>query len=136
MAGDHHRGLVAFDPLHQFDIAEEALATPACRRIRRWGVVRPDPSLRPSRASFAQLGVDALFHQRSVPPWADREQRVADHEIVAIAGDAEFADLADPARDLLALRTSFIEIVVARAEDDAGEAGEQREILLHHHDLG
>ena len=55
---------------------------------------------------------------------------------LAVAGDAEFADLADPARDLFALGRCAVEVVIARAEDHAGDAGQQREIFLHHHDLG
>ena len=56
MARDHHRGLVALDPLHEFDVAEEALAAPARRRIRRRRVMDPDPSLQPLRGGLAQAG--------------------------------------------------------------------------------
>ena len=43
-------------------------------------------------------------------------------EVVAVAGDAEFADLADPARDLFAFGAAFVEVVIAGAEDDPGHA--------------
>ena len=57
-------------------------------------------------------------------------------EAVAVAGDAEFADFADPAGDLFALRAAFVEIVIARAEDDARHARQQRQVFLHDQDLG
>ena len=69
-----------------------------------------------------QLGVDALPDQWSIPPWTDREERIADGQAVAVAGDAELANLADPARDFLALGVALFEIVIARAKDHAGDA--------------
>ena len=93
---DHHRRLVALDPLREFDVAEEALAAPTRRRIRGRRVMDPDPSLEPRGGGLAKLAVDPRFHQRSVPPRTDREKRVADGQAVAVAGNAEFADLADP----------------------------------------
>ena len=60
---------------------------------------------------------------------------VADGEVVAVAGDAEFADVADPARDLFALRAAFVEVVIARAENDPRHARQQRQVFFHHHDL-
>src|SRR5207302_6512980 len=42
----------------------------------------------------------------------------------------------DPARDLLAFSVALVEVVIAGAEDDLGPSGEQREVLLHDHDLG
>jgi hypothetical protein len=98
--------------------------------------MRPNPSLRPRGGIRAKLGVDTLFDQRSVPPRTNRKQRVADGQIVAIAGDAEFPDVADPARNLLAFGTSFVEVMISGAEDDAGDAGQQREVFFHHQDLG
>ena len=41
-------------------------------------------------------------------------------DIVAVAGDAELAHLADPARVFLALGVALVEIVIAGAEDDPG----------------
>ena len=32
--------------------------------------------------------------------------------------------------------TAFVEIVIARAEDDAGYARQQRQVFFHHQDLG
>src|SRR5258708_14722389 len=122
MARDPHRRLVALDPLHQFDVAEKPFATPARRRIRRRRVMNPNPSLWPNRRGLAKLVVDTRFDQRAIPPRTDREERVADREVVAIAGDAEFAHLADPAGYLLAFRAAFVEVVIARAQNDAGEA--------------
>ena len=98
--------------------------------------MHPDPSLQPRDGGLAKLAVDALLDQRSVPPRTNREERVADGQAVAVAGDAEFADLADPARDLFALRTAFVEVVIARAEDHPGDAGQQRQIFFDHDDLG
>ena len=50
--------------------------------------------------------------------------------------DSEFADVADPARDFFALGAAFVEVMIARAQDHAGDAGQQREIFLHDDDLG
>src|SRR3954447_13325410 len=136
MARDHHRGLVALDPLRQLDVAEKTLAAPTGRRFVGWRVMHPDPPLRPRSGGVAELIVNPLFDQRSIPPRADREQSVADAETAAIAGDSEFADLADPARDLFAFRTTFVEIVISGADDHAGDAGQQRQILFHHDNLG
>src|SRR6476660_7555227 len=118
--GDHHRRLVGLDPLHEFDVAEEALAAPAHRGIRRRRMMGPDPSLRPYRGRLAKLVFDPRFHQRSIPPRTDREERVADGQAVAVAGHAEFADLADPSRDLFALGTAFVEVMISRAQNDPG----------------
>src|SRR5713226_4080866 len=99
-------------------------------------MMHPDPSLGPLPRGFVQLLLEALLHLWPVPPRAHRKKRVADGQAVAVAGNPELADLADPARDLFALRTSFVEIVITGAEDHFGDAGEQREIFFHHHDLG
>src|SRR5712671_6921971 len=96
----------------------------------------PDPSSRPVRGGLLQLILKTRFHQRPVPPRTDREKRVADGQAVAVAGNPELADLADPARDFFALRAPFVEVVIAGAEDDLGDPGQKREILLYHHDLG
>src|SRR6476620_1374519 len=93
-------------------------------------MMHPDPSLQPLRGGFLQLTFEALLHQRPVPPRAHREQGISDREIVAVAGDAELEDLADPARDFFALRAALVEVVIARAEDDLGDAGQQREVFL------
>ena len=98
--------------------------------------MHPDPSLQPSGRGVAELVLDALLDQRSIPPRADREQGVADGQAVAVAGDAEFANVADPARDLLAFRTAFVEIVIAGAEDYLGDAGQQRKIFFDDQYLG
>src|SRR3954463_4956734 len=121
VARDHHRRLIARDPLHEIDVAEEALAAPTGRRIRRRGMMPPDPSSRPLRGGFLQPILKALLDLWPVPPRADREQRVADGQAVAVAGDPELADLADPARDFFALRAALVEIMVARAEDHFGD---------------
>src|SRR4051794_39169600 len=102
MARDHHRGLVALDPLRQLDVAAKTLAAPAGRRVVGGRVMPPDPPLRPRSGGVAEIIVNPLFDTRSIPPRADREQSVANAETAAIAGDSEFADLADPARDLFA----------------------------------
>ena len=84
--------------------------------------MHPDPALRRLERGVAKLGLDAALDQRSVPPRTHREADVADGEVVAVAGDAEFADIVDPARDLFAFRAAFVEIVIARAEDDPRQA--------------
>ena len=85
-------------------------------------MMHPDPSLRRLARGVAKLGFDAALDQRTVPPRTHREADAADGEVVAVAGDAEFADIADPARDLFAFRAAFVEIVIARAENDARHA--------------
>src|SRR6266478_8243268 len=96
----------------------------------------PDPSLQPRCGSLAKLAVDPLLHKRSIPPRTDREKRIADGQAVAVAGNAEFADLADPSRDLFALRAAFVEVMISRAQNHPGDARQQRQILPHHDDLG
>src|ERR1700758_3432192 len=115
MARDHHVRPVALDPLHQLGVAEIALAAPTGRRVRGWRMMHPDPPLGASCRRSTQLRVDALPQQRAVPPWADREQRIADREIITVAGDAELAHLADPARVFLAFGVALVEIVIAGA---------------------
>ena len=95
----------------------------------------PDPSLQPRCGSLAKLAVDPLLHKRSIPPRTDREKSVADGQTVAVAGNAELADLADPSRDLFALGAAFVEVMISRAKDHFGNAGQQRQILPHHHNL-
>src|SRR5712664_316195 len=136
MARDHHRRLVALDPLHEFLVAEKALAAPTGRGIRRRSVMDPNPSLQPPGGSLAKLVVDALLDQRSIPPGTHREKGVADRQAVAVAGDAEFANVADPAGDLLAFRIAFVEVMISRAKNHPGEAGEKRQIFLHDDNLG
>ena len=77
--------------------------------------MHPDPSLRTTCRRSTKLRVDALPQQRPVPPRADREQRVADRKIVAVAGDAELAHLADPARVFLALGVAVLAVGAATA---------------------
>src|SRR6476659_10212537 len=96
----------------------------------------PDPLLQPLRHGVAKLAFEAALDQRSVPPRTHREERVRYREAVAVAGNAEFAHFADPARDLFALRAAVVEVVIARAEDDAGYSGQQRQVFFHHQDLG
>src|SRR5262245_33161582 len=108
MTRDHHRWMVTLDPLHEFDVAEKAPAAPACRRVRGRRVMHPDPAVRALRSGLAKLQVDAGLHQRSIPPWTDGEERIADGDIVAVAGDAERADIVDPARHFLALRVALV----------------------------
>src|SRR5262245_58253336 len=98
--------------------------------------MHPDPLLRPASGRVAKLLGEALFDQRSIPPRAYREQRLADRKAIAIARDSELPNLGDPARDLLAFRAAIVEVVVAGAEDDARLAGEHRKIFFHHDDLG
>src|SRR6187200_58296 len=121
MARDHHRGLMARDPLHEIDIAEIPLAAPAGWRVRRRRVIHPDPVRQPLHRGLPQLRFEALLDQGTVPPRAYREERVADGQAVAVAGDAEFADLADPARDFFALGAMVVEVMIARAKDHAGD---------------
>src|SRR3954470_3529112 len=101
----------------------------------RGRMMNPGPAVKPSRGGFAQLDVDLLLDEWPVPPGTNCEERVANPHAVPIAGDAEFADLADPAGHLLALGTALIEIVIARAQDDRGDAGQQCQILFRDHDL-
>jgi hypothetical protein len=123
------------DPLYQLDIAEIAFTAPACWRVRGWGVVNPYPARRPNRSSLVELFLEAPPRQRPVPPWAYREERVVDDDIVAVAGDADFSYLADPARDFFALCVAFVEVVIAGAEDDACQACEPHQVLLDDDDL-
>src|ERR1043166_7426801 len=97
------------------------LAAPARRRVRGRGVMHPDPALRAPHGALGKLCIEALAQQRPVPPRAHREQRVGDGETVAVAGNAELADLADPARIFLALRIALVEVVTAPAQHDPGE---------------
>ena len=139
MARDHDRGLVTLDPLYEFDVAKEALAAPACWRIRRRRVMNPHPSLRCGRryrCRLAKLRIDPLPDDWPVPPRAYRKQRVADGQAVAVAGDPKLPDLVDPARDLFAVRTALIQIVVAGTESDARQARQPREVFLHDQNLG
>ena len=73
VARDHHRRLVLRDPLHQFDVAEESLAAPTRRRIRRRCMMHPDPALRPPGRGVTKLGFETALDQRSVPPRTHRE---------------------------------------------------------------
>src|SRR5712692_4195326 len=66
MARDHHRRLIAPDPLHQFFVAEKAFAAPTGRGIRRRRMMNPNPSLEPPCGSFAKLVLDALLDHRSI----------------------------------------------------------------------
>jgi hypothetical protein len=54
---------------------------------------------------------------------------------VTVAGNAELAQPADPARDLLALGIGFVEVVICGAENDAGDARQPRDVAFHR-DLG
>jgi len=78
---------------------------------------------------------DAALDQRPVPPRTHRKADVTNDQAVAVAGDAEFTDLADPARDLFAFRAAFVEIVIARAENDPRHLGQQRQVFFHHQNL-
>src|SRR5947208_11661024 len=98
-------------------------------------MMHPDPALRPLERGIAKLGFDAALDQRSVPPRTHREADVADGEAVAVAGDAKFADVADPARDLFAFRAAFVEIVIARTENDTRHARQQRQVFFHDQNL-
>src|SRR3979409_2312453 len=118
VAADHHRRLIALDPLLKFDVAEKALAAPAGRRIRRRRVMHPDPLLEPSRGSLAKLVFDALLDQRPVPPRTHCKEGVADGEAVAVAGNPQLANVADPSRDFFAFGAAFVEVVIARAKND------------------
>src|ERR1700682_5524522 len=72
---DHHRRLIALDPLRKFDVAEKTLAAPTGRGIRGRRVMSPYPPLQPSCGRLAQLVVDPLLDQRSIPPRTDRDFR-------------------------------------------------------------
>src|SRR4051812_23446782 len=98
--------------------------------------MHPDPALRPSDRGVAQLVLEPLLDQRSVPPRTDRKEGVADNQAVAVASDPELADVADPAGDLFTLRAALVEIVIAGAQDHLGDAGQKLQIFLHHYDLG
>jgi hypothetical protein len=58
-------------------------------------------------------------------------QPVAHRKTVTVAGNAELAQPADPARDLLALGIAFVEVVICGAENDAGDARQPRELAFH-----
>src|SRR5262249_35820476 len=102
---------------------------------RRRRMMHPDPSVQSLRGIRAQLLFQTVLDLWPVPPRAYREEGVAKRKTVAVAGNAKLAYFADPACDLLAFRIALVEVVIAGAEDHPGDAGQQREVLLHHHDL-
>jgi hypothetical protein len=57
-------------------------------------------------------------------------QPVAHRKTVTVAGNAELAQPADPARDLLALGIAFVEVVICGAENDAGDARQPRQVVF------
>ncbi|BAM89395.1 FAD linked oxidase domain-containing protein [Bradyrhizobium oligotrophicum S58] len=97
--------------------------------------MQPDPACSLSRCSGFELAFDGRLDQRTVPPWADRHQRVVDQKVVAIGGNAELTERSDPGRDLLAIRAAILQIVIARADQHARLGREQRQVLLDHDDL-
>ena len=124
MARDHHRRLIAarsiapvrrrrkiaFRPSWSANspAARDGPRSSRCSRLRR--------RFAQAVSSIRCLTSGPSHHGHTV------KQRVADGEAVAVAGDAELAHLADPARDLLAFRVALVEVVIARAQDDAGDA--------------
>jgi hypothetical protein len=73
----------------------------------------PDPLLPRLPRGFGKLCRDAGTRDRPIPPRADGEQRVFDHERLAVGGNALGLPSAEPFGDLLAGLVGRIEIVIA-----------------------
>ena len=99
-------------------VAEMAAAAPAHRRAVGRGVVHPDPAPPPARRVGGELLADRLPLQRAVPPGADAEERVVEHERIAVAGDAVGARREDPLASSSRRRAVGIEVVIAGADDE------------------
>src|SRR5262245_47906838 len=78
---------------------------------------------------------DALLNERSVPPGTYGKQHVTQYEAFAVADDAELPRVANPARYFLAYGAPFVEVVISRAQHDAGQPAQDRKILLHDNNL-
>jgi hypothetical protein len=93
-------------------------------------MVEPDPfaGATQGRGLLEHLS-DTVSRMRAVPPGADAEQRVANHEVVAVHREAITAQSVQPVSGLLAGDVAGIQVVVAGAHQqarlarDGGEAG-------------
>ena len=103
MASDDDVGAVLAYPLLKISVPKGSTARPTRRRVERRRVVDPNPAqaLPTSGISF-ELSHQSFAHYWSVPPRANREQRIVDEEAVSVRGDVQCADVFDPAGDLLA----------------------------------
>jgi hypothetical protein len=72
---------------------------------------------------------------RPVPPRTDRDRDVVDLEVVAVGDDALHAPAPEPRRDLLAVPVGGIQVVVARARDDARPLRRASQVLRYDDDL-
>ncbi len=97
--------------------------------------MNPDPAAMMARGRCAQLGANVLFNPRAIPPRTDCEERVADCEAFAVSRDSNVVGFTDPARNLLARRVAFIQVVVARTQDHARCLRQECQILAHHNNL-
>src|SRR4051812_15542733 len=101
MPGQYDVRLKLLHPASQLHVAEMPRAAPTRRRAGRRGMMRQHPALRPACVDGFELACDLRPHERAVPPWAHREERVSDDLAVSVTGDAKPAEIVDPARDLL-----------------------------------
>src|SRR5437762_5092291 len=84
-----------------------------------WCVVHPDPpAIAPLRRAF-QHPLDANSGIWPIPPGADREQRVADVDRIAIHGKRSAANRMKPVGGLLALAISRVEVMIAGTHQQA-----------------
>jgi len=90
---------------------------------------------RPIGGGALKLLTDLLLHARPVPPRADGEIGLADSHVLAVMGDAEVIDVADPARDFLTRFVALVQVVVARTENHARQRRQPRQIFPHDNDL-
>ena len=81
---------------------------------------------------FGQLGGDAGLDDRTVPPWADGEQRIVEHEGLAVRRHALLLRPRQPFGDLLAGLVLGVEVVIAGADHELVLARETVEIFPHH----
>jgi hypothetical protein len=81
-------GPVLIDPVPELHVAEISVAAPTGRRLGRRRVMDPDPSLGPARCGLGKLRADAGSHDGTIPPWADGEQRIVEHEGLPVGQDA------------------------------------------------
>src|SRR6476659_2342641 len=133
VAAEHDVWLVLSDPLRKLGVAEITGAAPADRRLVRRRVMDPDPLLARLPRGLGELRRDAVARDRPIPPGADGEQRVVDHERLAVGGDAFGLSSAEPFGDLLAGLVRRIEIVVAGAGPKPGARAQAADIFTHHH---
>src|SRR5262245_22170806 len=84
VTAEHDVWLVLSNPLRKLGVAEIAGAAPADRRFVRRRVMDPDPLLVRLPRGLGKLRRDAGARDRTIPPRANGEQRVVDHERLAV----------------------------------------------------